>query len=77
MGHWQQQACPVWHSPTTGQSSKEAASSFADGALAPERAPASQSDTFAVQLAAPQPTCKTICDLNGCDLTFWIIYIQH
>ena len=44
------------HSPTTGQSSKEAASSFADGALAPERAPASQSDTFAVQLAAPQPT---------------------
>ena len=56
MGHWQQQACPVWHSPTTGQSSKEAASSFADGALAPERAPASQSDTFAVQLAAPQPT---------------------
>ena len=29
---------------------------FADGALAPERAPASQSDTFAVQLAAPQPT---------------------
>ena len=44
------------HSPTTGQSSKEAASSFADGALAPERALASQSDTFAVQLAAPQPT---------------------
>ena len=43
MRHWQQQACPVWHSPTTGQSSKEAASSFADGALA-------------LQLAAPQPT---------------------
>ena len=55
MGHWQQQACPIWHSPTTGHFTKEATSSLADGASVPERAPASQSETFTARLVAPRP----------------------
>ena len=65
MGHWQQHAGVSPSGILLPQDSlpRRQPALFADGALAPERAPASQSDTFAVQLAATnlcRPNCNAL-----------------